>query len=154
MFPIIGTALLTVALFLLSRLTEHTPGLVMDLYFFVLGASLGLILQVLVIAVQNSADYADLGAATSGATFFRSIGGAFGVAIFGSIFSNRLAAELAAELHGSGCRPVSTRPWPRRNPPCWPSFPSAARRRPAGLHTVHPDCVPRRDPGRGGGLRI
>jgi EmrB/QacA subfamily drug resistance transporter len=99
-YPVVGTALLAVALFLLSRLGEHTPGLVMDLYFFVLGCSLGLILQVLVIAVQNSADYADLGAATSGATFFRSIGGAFGVAIFGSIFSNRLAAELAAELRG------------------------------------------------------
>jgi EmrB/QacA subfamily drug resistance transporter len=100
-FPVIGTALLTVALFLLSRLGEHTSSLIMDLYFFVLGASLGLILQVLVIAVQNSADYADLGAATSGATFFRSIGGAFGVAIFGSIFSNRLAAGMAAALRGA-----------------------------------------------------
>ncbi len=65
-----------------------------------LGLSLGLILQVLVIAVQNSADYADLGAATSGATFFRSIGGAFGVAICGSVFSSRLATGLAAGLAG------------------------------------------------------
>jgi DNA-binding MarR family transcriptional regulator len=65
-----------------------------------LGISLGLIIQVLVIAVQNAADYADLGAATSGVTFFRSIGGAFGVSIFGAIFSNRLASELASALHG------------------------------------------------------
>ncbi len=72
----------------------------MWLYFLILGLGLGLILQVLVIAVQNSADYADLGAATSGATFFRSIGGSFGVAIFGSIFSNRLASEIVAELRG------------------------------------------------------
>ena len=50
------------------------------------------------IAVQNSADYADLGAATSGNTFFRSIGGAFGVAICGSVFSNRLAVELSGAL--------------------------------------------------------
>ncbi len=65
-----------------------------------LGISLGLIIQVLVIAVQNSADYADLGAATSGVTFFRSIGGAFGVSVFGAIFSNRLASELASALRG------------------------------------------------------
>src|SRR5262249_1785667 len=93
-FPIIGTALLVVSLLLLSRLSEATSSLVMNTYFFLLGLSLGLILQVLIIAVQNSSDYADLGAATSGATFFRSIGGAFGVAICGSVFSNRLATEL------------------------------------------------------------
>src|SRR5579875_1301473 len=90
-YPIAGTAVLTIALFLLSRLDETTATLTMNLYFFTLGFSLGLIIQVLVIAVQNSADYADLGAATSGATFFRSIGGSFGVSVFGAIFSNRLA---------------------------------------------------------------
>ena len=92
--------LLTVALFLLSRLDEHTSTALMCTYFFLLGIALGLIIQVLVIAVQNAADYADLGAATSGVTFFRSIGGAFGVSIFGAIFSNRLASELASALHG------------------------------------------------------
>ena len=99
-YPIVGTALLCVALFLLSRLDEHTSVAVTSFDFFVLGLSLGLILQVLVIAVQNSADYADLGAATSGVTFFRSIGGSFGVSVFGAIFSNRLASELASALHG------------------------------------------------------
>ena len=99
-YPIVGTALLCVALFLLSRLDEHTSIAVTSFYFFVLGLSLALILQVLVIAVQNSADYADLGAATSGVTFFRSIGGSFGVSVFGAIFSNRLAIELASALHG------------------------------------------------------
>ena len=99
-YPIIGTGLLVVALFLLSRLDEHTSTAVTSLYFFVLGTSLGLILQVLVIAVQNSADFADLGAATSGVTFFRSIGGSFGVSVFGAVFSNRLAVELASALHG------------------------------------------------------
>ncbi len=97
-FPVIGTALLVVALLLLSRLSVTTSSLVVNVYLFILGLSLGLILQVLVIAVQNSADYADLGAATSGSTFFRTIGGAFGVAICGSIFSNRLRTELAAAL--------------------------------------------------------
>ena len=99
-YPIVGTAVLTVALFLLSRLDEHTSTALMCTYFFLLGISLGLIIQVLVIAVQNAADYADLGTATSGVTFFRSIGGAFGVSIFGAIFSNRLASELASALHG------------------------------------------------------
>jgi EmrB/QacA subfamily drug resistance transporter len=99
-YPIVGTAVLTVALFLLSRLDEHTSTALMCTYFFLLGIALGLIIQVLVIAVQNAADYADLGTATSGVTFFRSIGGAFGVSIFGAIFSNRLASELASALHG------------------------------------------------------
>ena len=99
-YPIIGTALLVAALLLLSRLDEHTSTALMSTYFFMLGLALGLIIQVLVIAVQNSADFADLGTATSGVTFFRSIGGAFGVSVFGAIFSNRLAVELAAALRG------------------------------------------------------
>jgi EmrB/QacA subfamily drug resistance transporter len=99
-YPIAGTAVLVAGLFLLSRLDEHTPTPLMDAYFFVLGFALGLIIQVLVIAVQNAADFEDLGAATSGVTFFRSIGGAFGVSIFGAIFSNRLASELASALRG------------------------------------------------------
>ncbi len=100
-FPIVGTALMAVSLFLLSRLDEHTATPLMNLYFFLLGSSLGLIIQVLVIAVQNTVNYADLGAATSGATFFRTIGGSFGVSIFGAIFANQLAVQLTAALHGA-----------------------------------------------------
>ncbi len=126
-FPIVGTAVLTVALFLLSRLDEHTSTALTSVYFFVLGFALGLILQVLVIAVQNSADYADLGAATSGATFFRSIGGAFGVSVFGAIFSNRLASELASALRGvslpSGFRAASA----AANPALLKKLPTAIR---------------------------
>jgi DNA-binding MarR family transcriptional regulator len=97
-FPIVGTALLVVALLLLSRLSVTLSSVLLNAYFFIFGLSIGLILQVLVIAVQNSANYADLGAATSGATFFRLIGGAFGVAICGSIFSNQLRTQLASAL--------------------------------------------------------
>jgi EmrB/QacA subfamily drug resistance transporter len=100
-YPIVGTAAITAALFLLSRLAETTSSVVMDLDFFLLGLGLGLVLQVLVIAVQNAADYADLGTATSSVTFFRTIGGSFGVAMFGSVFSNRLATELAVALRGA-----------------------------------------------------
>ena len=66
---------MAVALYLLSTLDETTPTWLMNVYFFLLGFSLGLVIQVLVIAVQNAVSYADLGAATSGATFFRTIGG-------------------------------------------------------------------------------
>ncbi len=104
-FPIVGTGLLAVSLYLLSMLSVTTSSLVTNLYFFLFGLSLGLILQVLVIAVQNATDYADLGVATSGATFFRSIGGSFGVAVFGSIFSARLTTELAAALSGAHLPP-------------------------------------------------
>jgi EmrB/QacA subfamily drug resistance transporter len=100
LYPILGTAVMIVGLFLLSRMTEHTSTLVMSCYFCVLGLGLGSVMQVLVIAVQNAVDYEDLGAATSGASFFRSIGGSFGVAVFGSIFANRLAAHTADALRG------------------------------------------------------
>jgi EmrB/QacA subfamily drug resistance transporter len=99
-YPIVGTACLSLALFLLSKLDEHTAIWQLDVSFFVLGFGLGLIIQVLVIAVQNSSDYTDLGAATSAATFFRTIGGAFGVSIFGAVFANRLVSETAAALRG------------------------------------------------------
>ena len=99
-FPIVGTAILTVALYLMSTLDETTATWVMNLYFFLLGFSLGLIIQVLVIAVQNTVKYADLGAATSGVTFFRTIGGSFGVSVFGAIFANQLARQLSAALAG------------------------------------------------------
>ncbi|GLY82879.1 EmrB/QacA family drug resistance transporter [Actinoallomurus iriomotensis] len=99
-FPIVGTAVTATGLFLLSRMTEHTSTLLMSCYFCVLGLGLGLVMQVLVIAVQNAVGYRDLGAATSGASFFRSIGGSFGVAVFGSVFGNRLAAYTADALAG------------------------------------------------------
>ena len=99
-FPVVGTALMTLGLFLLSRLGTNTSFWLVSLYLFVLGVGIGCSLQVLVIAVQNAVDYKDLGAATSGATFFRSIGGSFGTAAFGAIFSGVLAGDIAAALHG------------------------------------------------------
>ena len=95
-FPIVGTALMVVGMILLSRMNEQTSAWLSSLYMLVLGLGLGLVMQVLVIAVQNAVDYRDLGAATSGATFFRSIGGSFGTAIFGAIFSNLLITHIAA----------------------------------------------------------
>ncbi len=99
-FPVLGTAVMTVGLFLLSRLTASTGTLVTSIYMFVFGVGLGGVMQVLVIAVQNAVDYQDLGAATSGATFFRSMGGSFGTAVFGAIFANVLAGNLRQYLGG------------------------------------------------------
>jgi EmrB/QacA subfamily drug resistance transporter len=99
-FPVIGTALMTLGLYLLSRLGIHTNFWIVSLYLFILGVGIGASLQVLIIAVQNAVDYADLGAATSGATFFRSIGGSFGTSVFGAVFSGVLAGDIAVALHG------------------------------------------------------
>jgi DNA-binding MarR family transcriptional regulator len=97
-FPIVGTALMVVGMLLLSRLAVGTTTLLADLYMLVLGLGLGFVMQVLVLAVQNAVDYANLGVATSTATLFRSMGGTIGVPIFGAIFSNKLASELAGRL--------------------------------------------------------
>ena len=100
-FPIIGTALMTIGLVLLSRLDVDTSIGTADLYMLVLGLGLGFVMQVLVLAVQNATDYEDLGVATSGATLFRSMGGTIGVAIFGAVFTNQLATHLAHNFpHG------------------------------------------------------
>ncbi|MER5207969.1 MFS transporter [Streptomyces sp. NPDC002825] len=93
-FPIAGTALTGIGLLLLHRLTETSSTWTMSVCFFVFGAGLGLVMQVLVLVVQNAVSYEDLGVATSGATFFRSIGASFGVAVFGTIFTNRLTSAL------------------------------------------------------------
>jgi EmrB/QacA subfamily drug resistance transporter len=97
-FPIAGTALMTIGLFLLSRMDENTSMLTRSSYMLVLGLGLGMVMQVLVLVVQNAVEYRNLGAATSAATFFRSIGGSFGVAVFGAIFSNQLAENLPRYL--------------------------------------------------------
>jgi EmrB/QacA subfamily drug resistance transporter len=97
-FPIVGTAVMSVGLYLLSRLAVNTSTLAMSLYMFVMGFGLGLVMQVLIIAVQNAVEFRDLGTATSGSTFFRSIGSAFGVAVFGEIFTHGLNTNLAKLL--------------------------------------------------------
>jgi EmrB/QacA subfamily drug resistance transporter len=94
-FPIAGTAVLVVGMFLLSRLGIDTPPWVASVYMLIVGVGIGLVMQVLVLVVQNDARPANIGVATSTATFFRSVGGSFGVAIFGTIFASRLSDQLA-----------------------------------------------------------
>lgn len=104
-FPVAGTAVTTLGLLLLHRLDEGSSTWVMSAYFFVFGLGLGLVMQVLVLIVQNAVSYEDLGVATSGATFFRSIGASFGVAIFGTVFASRLGDKLGEALRGAQLPP-------------------------------------------------
>jgi EmrB/QacA subfamily drug resistance transporter len=116
-FPIIGTAVMALGLFLLSRMDAGTSVARASFDMMVLGLGLGMVMQVLVIAVQNSVDYRDLGVGTSGATLFRLIGGSLGTAVFGAIFAAGLERNLERMLppgtgagggaggHGAGLSP-------------------------------------------------
>jgi EmrB/QacA subfamily drug resistance transporter len=99
-FPILGCAVMGVGLFLLSRLGTTTSFGITSIYMLVVGLGVGLVMQVLVVAVQNSVPYSQLGVATSTATFFRTIGGCFGVSLLGEVFDNRLIAALKAHTAG------------------------------------------------------
>ena len=118
---------MTVALYLLSRLDVDTPLVVAIVGMVVLGLGLGMVMQVLVLAAQNSVDYRMLGVATSGSTLFRQIGGSIGVAAFGAIFANRLGSEFAARLPGAEI-PDATNP-------------AVVRQLPPAIHAPYVDSV-------------
>lgn len=107
--PITGTAVAAVGLYLLSTMDAGTTQVVSSVYMTIVGIGLGLSMQVLVLAIQNSVRVADLGVATSSINFFRSVGGSIGVALFGALFNSRLVTELAgtsaAGLSGSAITP-------------------------------------------------
>jgi EmrB/QacA subfamily drug resistance transporter len=99
-FPIAGTAMMTLGMYLLSLMGVGSSTFQDAVYMLILGMGIGGVMQTLVIIVQNGVPHSELGVATSGATFFRSIGGSFGTAIFGAIFANVLVGNLATHLHG------------------------------------------------------
>src|SRR4051794_35749608 len=115
-FPIAGTAIAALGMLLLSRLDEQTTTLYAFAAMFVMGFGLGLVMQVLVLAVQNAVGYSELGVATSGATLFRSMGGSLGTAALGAIFTARLTDELAgspaAGVGGSAIDPSAVQRLP------------------------------------------
>jgi EmrB/QacA subfamily drug resistance transporter len=98
-FPVVGTALMTVGLYLMSLIGVGTGAWVMSGYMAVFGFGLGLVMQVLVVAVQNAVPYEELGTATSGTTFFRMIGGSFGTAVFGALYANMVVVNILRSLH-------------------------------------------------------
>jgi hypothetical protein len=106
-YPIAGTAIATIALFLMSTMDVNTSILVASGIMALLGLGLGMVMQVLLLAAQNAVDYRDLGVATSGATLFRLAGGSIGTAVLGTIFSARLGANLARTVPTSASSPAS-----------------------------------------------
>jgi hypothetical protein len=99
----------------LSKLGPHTSFGITSIYMAIVGLGVGLVMQVLVVAVQNSVPYSQLGTATSTATFFRTIGGSFGVSGLGVVFNNRLLSNLkahaaAAQLRGLSGSSVTANP--------------------------------------------
>ncbi|MEU6975285.1 MDR family MFS transporter [Streptomyces sp. NPDC046371] len=131
-FPIAGCLVMGLGLYLLSLMEPGTDTWLASLYMFVLGVGIGLCMQVLTIAVQNTVDYADLGTATSGVTFFRTLGSSFGTAVFGTIYANSLrpnltegTAEASAIAASLGLDPAAV---------------ATAAQSPAGVHGL-PDRV-------------
>ena len=106
-FPVAGTAVMALAFFLMSRMDPSTSALLQSVYLFILGTGIGSCMQVLVLIVQNTSSFEDLGVATSGVTFFRTIGSSFGAAIFGSLFTNFLHSRIGAALAASGASPAA-----------------------------------------------
>lgn len=104
-FPIFGNAMIVLGFFLFSHITLHTSQLMLSVWMIVLGVGIGSFMQVMTLAVQNAVDRSDLGVATSAATFFRTLGGALGTAIFGAVLTNRLNYHIknvvpnSAQLH-------------------------------------------------------
>ncbi|WP_455360400.1 MFS transporter [Streptomyces sp. SYSU K21746] len=104
-YPIVGSGVAAVGMWLLSRLETTTPRLEYSIWMAVLGTGMGLVMPVLILAVQNAVDPADLGAATSTNNYFRQIGGSVGAAVFGTLFADRLTDALAERLPSGGGLP-------------------------------------------------
>lgn len=140
LFPIAGTAVTTVGLLLLSRLDEHSGTAEMSLYFLVFGLGLGLVMQVLVLIVQNSVGYEDLGVATAGATFFRSIGASFGVSVFGTVFASGLRSRMADALAGLSLPPGFSPEAVTADPRVITRLPAAVQE---GVHHAYAESITR-----------
>ncbi|MEV1022905.1 MDR family MFS transporter [Streptomyces sp. NPDC050264] len=130
-FPIVGSLVMALGLYLLSLMGSSSGIWLESLYMFVLGVGIGLCMQVLTIAVQNTVEYADLGTATSGVTFFRTLGSSFGTAVFGTIYANTLKPNLAdgvaeAARAGTGIDPAALAK-AAQNPEGLHALPAAAR---------------------------
>jgi predicted MFS family arabinose efflux permease len=98
--PIIGGAVMTVGMFLLTRLGLHTSLLQAGIFFAVIGLGMGFLMQITTLVAQNSVDPRQMGVASSSRTFFQQIGGSIGVAAFGAVFARRLVESMAAQLPG------------------------------------------------------
>src|SRR4051794_39018459 len=105
-FPIVGSVVMALGMWFLSHLDQHSTTLETSGAMLVLGVGIGLSMQVLTIIVQNTVEYRDLGVATSGVTFFRTMGSSFGAAVFGTIYATQLAPNLAEAVAATGTDPT------------------------------------------------
>ncbi len=104
-FPVVGSVALVVGLFLMHFIGADTPLWQTDVYMLLFGVGLGLNMQTIVMAVQNTVPARDIGVATSSVTFFRQMGGTLGTAVFLSILFTRAATTIPTELAKAGQRP-------------------------------------------------
>ncbi len=115
-------------MYLLSRLDTGTDPVYTGFAMAVLGLGLGMVMQVLVLAVQNAVDYRNMGVATSGSLLFRQVGGSIGIALFGAIFTNGLHTQLADRLPPNVSIPKTVSP-------------AVVRHLPPRAHTAYIDAV-------------
>ncbi len=137
-YPVLGSALATLGMWLLSRLEVDTSRLQYSIWMAVLGAGIGMVMPVLVLAVQNSVRPADLGTATSANNYFRQIGGSVGAAIFGTLFADRLTDALRVRIPGAAASPTPS-PSPRSSST---RCPRPARRLHPGVRRRHAADLP------------
>ncbi|MFD5698728.1 MDR family MFS transporter [Streptomyces lasiicapitis] len=100
-FPIAGSVLMAVGLFMLAQMDTDTSRVTTGVYMAVLGAGMGCLMQITMLVAQNSVEMKDMGVASSSATLFRTLGSSFGVAIMGALFNNRVQDEMT-ESAGAG----------------------------------------------------
>ncbi|MFF4651019.1 MDR family MFS transporter [Streptomyces sp. NPDC001380] len=103
-FPILGTGVMAGGALLLSTLSTDTGRFTSGAYMVVLGAGMGFLMQITMLVAQNSVEPKDMGVASSTATLFRTIGGSFGVALFGALFTDRVADTMRDSLGAAGGR--------------------------------------------------
>ncbi|TLS40828.1 MFS transporter [Streptomyces montanus] len=103
-FPIVGSALMTVGLFLLAQMDTETTRLTSGLYMAVVGAGMGCLMQITMLVAQNSVEMKDMGVASSSTTLFRTLGSSFGVAIMGALFNNRVQDVMAERAGALGSK--------------------------------------------------
>lgn len=106
-FPIVGMALASVGIYLLSTMHADTPQIITSLYMIIVGLGMGFCMQTMVLIVQNAVAAKDVGAATASNNFFREIGISLGVSIFGSVFASRLTNEMS-KLSSGGTGPATS----------------------------------------------
>ncbi|MDX6361499.1 MAG: hypothetical protein QOC85_502, partial [Streptomyces sp.] len=103
-FPVVGSILMTVGLFLLAQMDTDTTRLTSGLYMAVLGAGMGCLMQITMLVAQNSVEMKDMGVASSSTTLFRTLGSSFGVAIMGALFNHRVQDVMAERAGALGSK--------------------------------------------------